>query len=177
MNYAIGHRAPHVATHVAETAELPQEPLDQIEDRPDEPTPSLWQRSVKVQHKVSGREAVVVRVDYYTNMFRAFYPDERDKDGALGRYGTRREWEHCHDWHVRSTFSPAELGRQAALAKLERELEEMAQTDPKGLALVQVLCDDPDPNKNFAKIQALRAAGLIKASAEVASAAVEAKKK
>lgn len=174
MTQAIGHRAPHVATHVAETAELPQEPLDQIEDRPDEPTPSLWQRSVRVQHKVSGREAVVVRCDYYTNMFRAFYPDERAGDGSMGRYGTRREWEHCHDWHVRSVFSPAELDRQAAIAKLEVEL---AKLDAKDLALVQVLCDDPDPNKNFAKMQALRAAGLIKASTEVMSAAVDAKKR
>jgi len=171
---AIGHRAPHVSTHIAEVAELPQEPEDHVEDRPDEPTPSLWQKSVKVTHKVSGRDAIVVRVDWYTNMFRAFYPDERNDKGELGRFATRREWEHCHDWHVKTTYSPSELARQAAVALLEQEL---AKLDAKDLALVQVLCDDPDPNKNYAKMMALRAAGLIKATPEVMAAAVEKGKK
>lgn len=177
MNQPMGHRAPHVDTHIAERVELPPEPSDDEQDRPDEPTPSLWQNSVKVVHKLSQRTAVVVRVDWNMNMFRAYYPDERAKDGTMGRFSSRREWEHCHDWLVQTTYSPAELDRQAAHTRLEAELDDMARTDPKGLALAQALCDDPDPARNFAKLQKLREAGLIKSSAEVMTAAVEKGKK
>lgn len=163
--------APTVETHVPITAEMPDESTELAVGRPDLRTPSLWQHSVKVTHKVTGREAVVARVDYGTNMFRAFYPNEGPViDGKpSGRFAERTEWENCRDWRVDVTFSPRELERQQARVQLEQEI---AKLDANSLAAVTVLCDDPDPAKALAKLEALRRMGIIKTSSDVAQAAV-----
>lgn len=165
------HVVPSIETHIPLTvAELPNEPAELAADRPDAPTPSLWQRSVKVKHKVTGKPAIVHKVDHGTMMFRAYYPDELNKDGGIGRFAERTEWEHCRDWDVEVTFSPRELERQAARAQLEAEISRL---DAKELALVSVLCDDPDATKALAKLEAMRSAGLIKGAPEVVAVAVD----
>lgn len=161
------HVVPSIATHVPVTVEaLPDEDPTLASDRPDEPTPSLWQRSVKVRHKATGKPAIVHRVDWATGMFRAFYPDE----GPNGRFAERTEWEHCRDWDVEVTFSPKELERQAAARQLQ---EEIAKLDETSMAAVAVLVDGDDPAKALAKIEALRKLGVVKASAEAAVVAVD----
>src|SRR5690606_27112226 len=98
---------PSVETHIPETAELPPEDAELAVGRDPIPPPSLWQKSVKVRHKATGRPAIVVRVDWDTNMFRAYYPDEIDEaTGKKGRFSPRTEWEHCRDWDVEVTLSP-----------------------------------------------------------------------
>lgn len=162
------HHAPTIETHVPVVAELPDETNDLMMDmRQDIPPPNLWQKSVKAKHKLSGRSVVVARVDWATMMFRAYYPDE-------DRFATRTEWEHCRDWDVEVTFSPKELERQAAKVKLDAEI---AQLDAKSLAHVMILCEDPDPAKALAKLEALRAMGVIKASAPAVEAVVAETKK
>lgn len=165
------HVVPSIATHIPVTVdELPEEEADLASNRPDEPTPSLWQRSVKVRHKATGKPAIVHRVDWATNMFRAYYPDETSSDGKQGRFAERTEWEHCRDWDVEVTFSPRELERQAASKRLH---EEIAKLDEASMAAVAVLVDGDEPAKALAKIEALRKLGVIKASAEAAAVAVE----
>lgn len=170
-------QAPSLATHVPVKVDLPDEDTELSVGRDDLPTPSLWQRSVEAKHKITGRRAVVARVDWATNMFRAFYPDEGDPgpDGKpTGRFAERTEWEHCRDWDVAVTWSPQELERQAAQRKLQGEI---ATLDPKSLAAVSVLCDDTDPVKALAKLEALRQLGVVKTSAEAAQMAVAEVKK
>lgn len=169
---------PSIDTHIPKTASLPAEPAHLSDGRPDLPTPSLWQNSVRCTHKVTGKPAIVVRVDYGTNMFRAFFPEEGDIDPDTqerkGRFAERTEWEHCANWDVEVTYSPKELERQAARAQLEMEISKL---DATGLAAVTVLCDDPDPTKALAKLEALRALGVVKVSSEAAKVAVDAVKK
>jgi hypothetical protein len=156
-------QAPTIDTHVPiKVTDLPNEPAELAVGRPDLPTPSLWQNSVQVTHKATGRKAIVVRVDWGTNMFRAFYPEQQ-------RFSERTEWEHCRDWDVDVTYSPRELERQAARNKLEAEI---AKLDPSSFAAVQVLCDDDDPAKALAKLEALRQLGVVKASPEAAQAVI-----
>lgn len=167
---------PSIATHVAETAELPPEPAELLVGRPDLPTPSLWQAAVKVTHKVTKKPAVVIRVDYGTNIFRAFFPDEGplDENGKpKGRHCERTEWFQCKDWDVDVTFSPAELERQAARAAFEMALKKL---DAEDLAAVEVFCDDADPKKNLGKLKALHKIGAIKIDPTVAAQAIEEKK-
>lgn len=172
-------RTPTVETHVPVVAFIPDESNDPVGDsrKPIDP-PSLWKRSVRCTHRETGRVAVVQRVDHHTNMFRAFYPDEGDLDPEtrkpVGRMSTRLEWEHCRNWIVDVTFSPKELARQAAARELEIEVSKL---DAAGLAAVSVLCDDPDPRKSLAKLEALRAMGVLKASTAAAQAAVGEMKK
>lgn len=166
------YSTPTVSTHVPLTEALPAEPQAQLTGRADIPPPSLWQTSVRVTHKITKRPAVVVRVDYGTNMFRAFYPDEVNAEGGMGRFSERTEWQHCRDWDVEVTFSPAELERQAARKALE---DEIAKLDDEDVASVSVFCDDPDPKKNLGKLHMLRKMGVIKGAAPVIAAAVEAK--
>jgi hypothetical protein len=168
--------APTIETHVPVTAPMPEEGTELAVGRADIPPPSLWQHSVKVTHKVTGRQAIVARVDWGTNMFRAFFPNEGPMvDGKpTGRFAERTEWEHCRDWVVDVTFSPKEMARQAAREKLA---EEIGKLDADSLANVTVLCDDPDPAKALAKLEAMRRMGIIKASPETAQAAVDAVKK
>ncbi len=164
------HQAPSIDTHVPLLAELPKENNDSLVGRADIPPPSLWQHSVRCTHKVTKKPAIVVRVDWGTNMFRAYYPTERGPDGSTGRYSERTEWEHCRDWDVEVTYSPAELERQAARKVLEAEI---AQLDADDLAAVAVFCDDPDPAKNLGKLRALQRMGAIatKTTPEVTLAA------
>jgi hypothetical protein len=161
---------PSLATHIAQTAELPAEDMGQLTGRPDLPVPSLWQGKVKVKHKVTGEPAVVARLDFGLMMFRAFYTAREGRDGTMGRWSERTEWEHCRDWDVEVTFSPAELERQAAKKLLE---DQIAKLDAGQIALARVLCDDPDPNKALAKLRMLIQAGLVKMPEEVAQAMVE----
>ncbi len=170
---------PNIATHVPLTTDLPKEGTDLAVGRPDLPTPSLWQHSVQCTHKITKKVAVVARVDWGTNMFRAFYPDEGDADPTTGkpkgRFSERTEWEQCHDWDVSVTFSPRELERQKALSMLE---DEMTKLDPAESAAVMVLVDGDDPVKGLAKLEALRRLGVIKMSPAAAQAVMtEGKKK
>jgi hypothetical protein len=169
----MSYQAPTVDTHVPLTTSLPEESNTLAVGRPDIPPPSLWQHSVRVTHKVTKKQAVVVRVDWNTNQFRAFYPDEVGPNGEMGRFAERTEWEQCRDWEVDVTFSPRELERQAARALLE---EEIAKLDAKQIALAKVLCDDPDPNKALGKFQLLVSAGLIHLPAVSDAAVAEAVK-
>lgn len=168
---------PSIETHVPVTTTLPEESNDLAVGRPDLPTPSLWQHSVQVSHKVTKKLAVVARVDWATNMFRAFYPDEgeRGPDGIpVGRFSERTEWEHCHNWDVSVTFSPRELERQKARTMLE---DEMAKLDVGEAAAVMVLVDGDDPVKGLAKLEALRRLGVIKGSVEAVQAVIAETKK
>lgn len=167
------HVVPSIATHVPLTEALPEEGADLAVGREDLPTPSLWQRSVRVLHKVTREPAIVHRVDYATSMFRAYYPTRPGENGEPGRFGQRTEWEHFRDWDVEVTFSAAELERQATRKQLE---DEIAKLDEGSMALVTVLCDDPDPRKAMAKLRALLAAGMVKASPAAAEAVVTAKR-
>lgn len=169
---------PSIETHVPLQVHIPEEPRELAVGRPDIPPPSLWKGSVKVRtahtHRWgAGKEAVVVRVDHSTNMFRAFYPDEGPIDDTtgkpVGRFAERTEWEHCRDWTVEVTFSPKELERQAARMKLESEI---ALLDKTSLAAVSILCDDADPVKALAKLEALRQLGIVKASSEAAQVVI-----
>lgn len=177
-NVASPPAAPNIDTHVPLKIELPQETNDLLVGRPDLPTPSLWQQSVVCKHKVTGRVAIVARVDWGTNMFRAYYPDEGEIDPdtgkPAGRYSERTDWQQCAEWQVEVTFSPRELERQQAREMWQLEI---ATLDPKSLAAVSVLCDDTDPMKALAKLEALRAMGVIKSSVEVTKAAVDEMKK
>lgn len=159
------YSTPTIATHVPMTADIPKEDVGLMVGRPDAYTPSLWQHSVKVKHKVTGKPAVVVRVDWGTNMFRAFYPHEPNNAGDLGRFAERTEWEHCRDWDVETTYSPAELERQAARVALEAKI---GLLDAKQIALAKVLCDDEDANKALSKLEMLIQSGLIQMPAEIA---------
>lgn len=171
-------QGPTLDTHVPVTVHVPKEDAHVLVGRPDEPTPSLWQRSVMVTHRDTGRRAVVHVIDWATNMFRPFFPDEGEAgpDGKpSGRFAGRTEWEHCKDWNVEVTLSPAELERQAAREQLSREI---ATLDPVALGWVRVLVDDDDPAKALGKIEALRAAGIVpkSASTEAVAEAVEVKR-
>lgn len=168
---------PSIETHVPLTTNIPEETNDLAVGRPDLPTPSLWQHSVQVSHKVTKKLAVVARVDWSTNMFRAFYPGdgERGPDGApLGRFSERTEWEHCRDWDVSVTFSPKELERQKARTMLE---DEMSKLDVSEAAAVMVLVDGDDPVKGLAKLEALRRLGVVKGSAAAVQAVINETKK
>ena len=164
---------PTIATHIPVTEEIPEEAAELAVGRPDAPTPSLWQRAVRVKRKVDGKTAVVQRVDWYTNMFRAFYPDEGEigENGKpAGRFSERTEWEHCANWDVEVTFSPSELERQAAARALQ---DEMSKLNAAEIGLVSVLCDDPDPAKALAKLHAMRNAKLIGGGVDALAAAVD----
>lgn len=162
--------APTPETHVPITVVIPDEKNDVAVGRPDQPPPSLWQRSVKVVRKLDGKEAVVHRVDWSTMMFRAYYPDEINREtGEKGRHSDRTEWEHCRDWNVSVTFSPKEIERQAARKLID---EELAKMDAKNLARAQMLCDDEDPNKAFAKLQMLIEAGFVTKLSDGAAKAI-----
>jgi hypothetical protein len=161
---------PSLATHVPQTGELPPEDQGQLTGRPDLPVPSLWQGKVKVRHKTTGEPAIVARVDFGMMMFRAFYPAREGRDGAVGRWSERTEWEHCREWDVEVTFSPAELERQAAKKLLE---EQISRLDAQQIALARVLCDDADPNKALAKLRMLIQSGLVKIPEEVAAMVAE----
>lgn len=161
---------PSISTHIPLTTEIPNEENILAVGRPDAPTPSLWQRSVKVRHKVTGKPAIVHRVDWGMNMFRAYYPDQTNAEGEVGRFAERTEWEHCRDWDVEVTYSPKELERQAARQLLA---ERTAKLDAKSMALVAVLCDAEDPQKNLAKLEALIASGLVKGDVETMAPVLE----
>lgn len=155
--------APSAETHIPEKGDLPDEPERLIADRPDAPTPSLWQRSVKVKHKLTGEPALVQRIDWGVGLFRAYYTERLDPEsGKKGVFATRTQWESCSNWDVETTFAPHEIERQVAAAALAAEYDSLSDQER---ALVLAFCDDPDPNRNVAKLQALRAAGLIKSLA------------
>lgn len=165
------YAVPSIDTHIPVVGQMPEEPKDQVSGRPDLPTPSLWQKQVKLTHRVTGKPAIVVRIDHAMMMFRAYYPTDTNADGGLGRFAERTEWEHCRDWEVETTFSPAELERQAARKLLE---EQISLLDPTQVALAKVLCDDADPNKALAKLRMLIQAGLVKVPEDIAPAVLPA---
>lgn len=167
------YTAPNVETHVAETRELPPEPTDLAGDRPDEPTPSLWQKSVTAVHKYTKEPVVVVRVDWNTNMFRPYFPERKNPDGTKGVWAPRTEWHRCEHYDVNVTFSPSELARQEAAAAFMAECEKL---DPESLAAVELFCDDPDPKKNLAKLWALQKLGTVRGPTQVLAQVAEEKK-
>src|SRR5690606_21902389 len=120
------------------------------------------QQSVRVRHKVTGRVAVVARIDHGMNMFRPYYPDTKT-------FAPRTHWEHCREWDVEVTFSPKELERRAATEQLEQELAEL---DADAMAAFVALVDEDDPAKALGKLEALRRLGVIKAPPEAAQAVV-----
>lgn len=162
MSFDRAHLNPNHDTHVPIKVAVPADDDWSGAGRPVLPTPSLWQEGVKVVNKITGREAVVRKVDHYTNQFRAYYPDTGENDG-------RSSWQHCKDWTVAVTLSPAEQEKQLAREALQAEI---AKLDPEELAAVSVLVDDPDARKALAKLEAMRKLGIIK-SAPVAQAALE----
>lgn len=171
------HQVPSIETHIPKTEAVPDEPAELAVGRPDAPTPSLWQRSVKVRHKATGRPALVHKVDWGMNMFRAFFPEEGDVDPEsgkpAGRFSERTEWEHCANWDVEVTFSPAEIERQAAKTRLS---EAISKLEGRSLALATVLCDDPDPGKALGKLELLISTGVIQGPVDaLAAAAAEAR--
>lgn len=116
------------------------------------PVPSLWQVGVKATHKATRREVVVRVVDHKTNQFRAVGDD-------------RTTWQACADWDVLVEPTPQERKKDEARLTLQAEIAEL---DGEVLPLVEVLCDDPDPEKALAKLRAMRRAGMLGAPVEPA---------
>lgn len=163
MSYA----APNISTHVAVTADLPEEKNELAVGRADLPVPSLYQQGVKVTHKVSGRPGIIARVDHPMCMMRLYYPDTQE-------FAPRTDWENFRDWQPEVTLSQEELARQATLLEYETEL---AKLDAQQLALASVLCEDADPARSLAKLRVMISSGLIKLPAtEVTERAVASKR-
>lgn len=152
------HVAPSIDTHIPVTQAIEKQDAH-LHERPDLPVPSLWQKSVKVVHKLTKQPAIVARIEHATMQFRAYYPDQLDETGNPGRFASRTEWEQCANWDVEVTYSPKELDRQVARKRLT---DELAAMDADSLAAVSVLCDDMDPEKALAKLEALRRLGVVK---------------
>ncbi len=164
------YTAPNIETHVAETHELPAEPNELLGDRPDEPTPSLWQKTVRAKHKRTNEPVVVVRVDWATMLFRPFWPERTNpKTGQKGLFGSRLDWQSCRDYEVEVTFSAAELDRQKAKQEYDAML---ARLDPEMLEAAQTFCESLDPHDSIKKLRALEKLGVI----QITSAADDTKK-
>lgn len=153
---------PNHETHIPVRVEVPSEADYTGAMRPDIPVPTLWQRGVKVIRKIDGREAVIRTIDLSMNMFRAHWLDTGEDD-------SKSTWQHCREFNVAVTLSPAEEERVAARRVLEAEISQLDATE---LAAVEVLVDDPDAAKALAKLRALRMLGVIKARPEAAQVAL-----
>lgn len=144
---------PDHTTHVAETVEIPPVQAELLSERPPLPVPSLWQEGVVAIRKTDGREAAVVRIDHGTMMFRPFWLDTRE-------VASQTTWESCRDYNVRVRKSQAEVEREEFTAKLR---EALAELDARELGIVEALAvaGVNDPKLSLAKIDAMRAAGMI----------------
>lgn len=152
---------PNAQTHIAEVTTIPLGDGEWTEGRAPLEAPTLWKSGVKVIHKLTGREAVIFRMDLGTMQFRAYYPDEN-------RLDARTEWQHAINWNVKVTLHPDELARRKAREELDQAI---ASLDADELAAVEALVDGDDPTKGLAKIQALRKLGVIKGRADALAAA------
>lgn len=138
-------QAPDHTTHTPIKVVVPTED-DVVFERPRAHTPSLWQDGVQVTHrKDRERTGVVRRVDHLTRQAR-----------LVGQ--PRTSWESFDDWDVLVEKSAEEKAKDAARERLALEMESLSQDD---LAAVEVLCDDPDPEKGLAKLNAMRKLGII----------------
>lgn len=153
---------PNTQTHIAEVATIPIADGEWSEGRPPMEAPTLWKSGVKVVHKLTGREAVIFRMDLGTMQFRGYYPDEN-------RLDARTEWQHARDWNVKVTLHPDDLKRRAAAEVLEKAISSL---DPKEVGWATVLLDGDDPIKGLAKLNAMRESGIIKSAPDVLAAAV-----
>lgn len=145
--------------HIPVTADVPEEPVGDLEDRPDIPVPSAYARGAVVRHRIEGTKAVIHRVDHITRQLRLYYPDRPEGK----RYEPRTTWHSFESWEPEITLSPEEVERQNALKLFEEELTDF---DAAGLELVKVFCDDPDPIKALAKVRALKKSGMVRTAAE-----------
>lgn len=137
--------APNHLTHTPIQVVVPTEDDVHVE-RPRAPTPSLWQEGVQVTHRADrSKHGVVRRVDYVTRQFRLV--------GAV-----RTSWESFDEWDVLVEKSQAEKEKDVARDKLRAELDAL---DADDLAAVEVLCDDADPTKALAKLNAMRKLGIL----------------
>lgn len=141
---------PNHETHVPVKVTIPDDGAFATE-RAVLPTPSIWQEGVKVKHRSLPIENVVRHVDHKTNQFRPVFD-------RTGQPASRTTWESFADWEPLVEMSQAEKDRQAALAKLQAEMDSLG---PDDLAAVQVLVDDPSPEKALAKLEAMRRLGII----------------
>ncbi len=159
-------KAPTHETHIPLKAEIPPPPEEIQAERPYVHPPNLWQEGVKCKHKVTGQEAIVIRIDLGTMQFRPYYPETQT-------HASRTEWQACAEWQVETTLSPKEVARQEALKQLQAE---MAALDKTELAWASVLAADDDPAKSLAKLEAMRAGGFLKGKPETVAAATEGKR-
>lgn len=141
----MSNTAPDHTTHQPIKVLVPTED-DIILERPRMPTPSLWQEGVQVTHKADpARVGTVRRVEYVTRQFR-----------LVG--DPRTTWQSFDEWNVLVEKTPEEKAKDAARDALAAELESL---DADDLAAVQAFCDDDDPSKALAKLNAMRKLGVI----------------
>jgi hypothetical protein len=142
----MNQQAPDHTTHTPVKVVVPTEEDVIGIERDRLPTPSLWQEGVQVSHRHdASRKGIVRRVEYVTRQFRLV--------GAA-----RTMWESFDNWIVLVEKSAAEKAKDEAREVLASEL---ALLDADDLAAVEVLCDDPDPTKGLAKLNAMRKLGII----------------
>lgn len=151
--------------HIPVTADVPQEEVGEMRDRPDIPPPSAWARTAVVTHRRTKQRAVIHRVDFVTRQLRLWYPDKKDLP-LSDQFDSRTQWQSFEDWEPEIMFSPEEIERQQAKALFEAELEAF---DAEGLSLVTVFCDDPDPVKALAKLRALKRSNIVRTKDEPAA--------
>lgn len=154
---------PNAQTHVPVTVDVPAESAWTGEGRQYMEPPTLWKAGVKVVHKLTGREAVIYRMDLGTMQFRPFYLDTQSHAG-------RTEWESSRDWNVSVTLHPDEMAKRDVRKKLDAEISAL---DPDELEAMHALVDGDDPAKGLAKLNALRKLGVIKSKPAVAAVAIE----
>lgn len=150
----MSQNVPTHETHQPIQVTIPTEDDTRTERGP-MPTPSLWQVGVKATHKATRREVVVRVIDHKTNQFRAVGDD-------------RTTWQACAEWDVLVELTPQERKKDEARLVLQ---DEIASLDAEVLPLVEVLCDDADPEKALAKLRAMRRAGMLGAPPSPAAVA------
>lgn len=152
--------APTIATHVPVLADgLDLEALARDDEglvgREDIEPPSLWQKGVRVTHNITGKRAVVFRIDRHCNQFRAYYPDEE-------RIAPRTEWESMAFWTPETTVSPVELARREKQAEWDAAVAALSPDDQE---FAHSMAEDVDPEKAIKKLNALAAKGFISMTA------------
>lgn len=158
---------PNAQTHIPVVVVIPADETMIGDGRAYMQPPTLWREGVEVVHKVSSRRAVVYKIALDTMQFRPYWPDEKKHAG-------RTEWESCKDWIPQTKLHPNEIARREAQQALQAQMDAL---DAKEVAAVSVLVDGDDPKKGLAKIEALRALGVIKSPPAAVAAAVEEKAK
>lgn len=163
--------SPNIETHVAVLADgLDLKQLERedagLVGREDIEAPSLWQKGVKVTNNITGKRAVVFRLDRHCNQFRAYYPDEE-------RIAPRTEWESMAFWTPETTVSPIELARREKQAEWDATVAGLSEDDQQ---FARSMADDPDPEKAIKKLHALATKGFISLTAAKVVSSEKAKK-